>query len=250
MFLFKRTGEKTTEISDSIRFFFLFLGHFFYSFVVKSSQIKWRHTLWGSLRAGSWIVLPLIIVTMLMGISIALSINYILARYNLQNQALFIVQESMIRDIAPFPIGFVLCVHCGLNLIDKNHPSLNQPPETVLLETIIPLIVAMNLTAMLLYTYVSAAFYASVFLAFNYFLHTNTDEYLLKLSRIISPMDITLSIGKTMLLATVASLIAGYYYYDVAMRVLATRKAVSRIITRGLFWLVVISVFIKVFFSN
>ena len=194
-------------------------------------------------------MLPLVIITMLMGISLALSIHFILARYNLQNEALFIAQDSMIKDIAPLPIGFVLCVHCGLNLIDKNHPSLHQPPQTVLLETIIPLIVAMNITAILLYTYVCSAFYTSVFLAFNYFLHTNTDEYLIKLSRIINPLDIGLSIGKTMLLATIASFIAGYYYYDVALRVLPTRKAVSRIITRGLFWLVVISVLIKVYFT-
>lgn len=250
MLLFRHTGEKTSALADSMVFFFLFLGHFFYNLIVNCYKIHWHNTFRITLRAGSIIVLPLIIVTMLMGISLALSIHYILARYNLQNQALFIIQDSMIKDIAPLPIGFVLCVHCGLNLIDVNHPSLHQSPQTVLLETIIPLIVAINLTAMLLYTYVATAFYVSVFLAFNYFLHTNTDEYLLNLSRIINPIDISMSIGKTMLLATIASFIAGYYYYDVAIRVLATRKAVSRIITRGLFWLVVISVLLKVYFSN
>jgi len=247
--IFKQTGRKTEQIYHSILIFFQFFGQLIYNLLFNWNAILWQNTVISTLRAGAWIFIPLSILSMLMGMSLTLSIHYILSRFNLQNQAMFIAQNTIITDFSPLPIGFVLCVQCGLNLINSDHPSLHHTPEKVILETIIPLIAGINCTAILLYAYVSFSFFLSIFFTFYYFLQTNTDEYLLRLGSIIRPIDIIISIGKTMIFATIASLTAGYYYYDVAKRVIPTRKAVSRIITRGLFWLIVISVLIKIFFS-
>ncbi|OGV49185.1 MAG: hypothetical protein A3F46_04460 [Legionellales bacterium RIFCSPHIGHO2_12_FULL_42_9] len=182
---------------------------------------------------------------MLIGMALTVGIHLTLARFHLQQQAMVIIQTTMLRDIAPLPIGFVLCVHCGLNLIEKNHPSLHQSPKVVLLETIIPLFAGINIAALLLYTYVFISFLFSAYITSYFILETNTDEYLLRLSQIINPDEAIESLVKTVVYATTASLIAGYYYYAVASEVMPTRQAVSRIITRSLFWLIVISVGLK-----
>lgn len=247
-YLFKWTGKKTTANWQALIFFFQFIGDLSSNLLGNWPNIIWKRTFISTLKAGTAIVLPLILVSMLLGISLTFSIHYILAPFNLQNKALFIAQNSLIRDFAPLIIGFVLCVQCGLNLIDAKHPSLHQPLQKVLLETIIPLIFSINFTALLLYAYISVSFYISVFFTFYYFLHSNTHEYLLKLSGIINPIELLSSLSKTVIFATIGSITAGYYYYDVANRVIPTRKAVSRIITRGLFWLVIISVLLKIYF--
>ena len=190
-------------------------------------------------------MLPLIFVSLLMGMSLAISINYILAPFNLQQQAMLIAENAIIHDFAPMTIGFVLCAQCGLNLIDFYHPDQRQTPDKVLLETIIPLVTGINITALLLFTYVSLAFFVSVLFTFYYFLQLDTHEYLIRLSAVINYADLISSLCKTILYATIASFTAGYYYYDVANRVLSTRKAVSRIITRGLFWLIAMNVLLK-----
>lgn len=247
--IFQRSGEAVVSFYRSLVFFFLFLGHFFFCLVFKPWKIHWGNGLMNALRAGSALVLPLIVTSMLIGLSIAFSIHYMLASFNLQNQAMLIAQNTVIHDLAPLTIGFVLCAQCGLNLIEFYHPDLHQKPQKVLYETIIPLIAGINSTAMLLYTYITLAFLSSVYLTFYYFLQVNTEEYVLRLSSSINFNDLLSSIGKTILYATIASFTAGHYYYDVAKRILPTRKAVSRIITRGLFWLITTSVFLKIYLA-
>lgn len=246
--ILQHTGKKALDLHSSIKLFFLYVGHLFSSLLFRNYLVSWRPTLPAVISAGAFLLIPLLVVSMLIGVSLTLTINYILAPFNLQNQGLFIAQNMIIRDIAPLPIGFIFCVQCGLNLINANHPSLHHAPDKVMLETIIPLVIGVNLTSILLYTYVTAAFFVSVFFTFTTILHMNIDEYILRLSELVAPLDIISSLIKTIIYATIASLIAGYYYYDVAKRILPVRQAVSRIITRGLFWLVVGSVFIKVYF--
>lgn len=245
----QRYGKRGVDFFWSIRFFFQFLGHLTYTLIYNFRRIAWKHTLAITMGAGSSLVLPLMIVSVLIAIFMALSIHNMLSMYNIQNKALNLIQDAVIRDIAPMPIGFVLCVHCSFNLIDKEHPSLHKSPQIVLRETIIPLIVGINFNAVLLYTYVIFAFFVGTYFTFHTLVHANMDEYLLRLNESIKPSDVLLSVAKTMLLATIASFIAGYYYYDVAIRVLPVRLAVSRIITRGLLWLVVFSVLLKIYIA-
>ncbi|WP_058526073.1 ABC transporter permease [Legionella erythra] len=249
LILFQRTGEKAGALLQSTLFFFVFFGNFFYSLVCNWNAITWRESFFATLRAGTWVVIPLLFVSMLMGTSLAVSIHYMLAPYNLQHQGMLIAQNTVIHDFAPLTIGFVLCTQCGLNLIDFYHPSLHEDPQKVLLENIIPLVAGFNVTALLLYTYVSLGFLTSIFLTFYYYLKADINEYLIRLGDVITLADLLNSLCKTILYATIASFTAGYYYYDVANRILPTRKAVSRIITRGLFWLITVSVVLKLYLS-
>ena len=242
---FKNFDKKTYEFIRPFPFFFQFLGESVSQLLRHGNRVAWRNTIITNLQAGSSLVIPLILISMLIGMALTVSIHFTLARFHLQEQAMVIIQTTMIRDIAPLPIGFILCVHCGLNLIEKDHPSLHQPPKVVLLETIIPLFAGINITALLLYTYVFTSFLCSVFITSYFILETNTDEYLLRLSQSINPLEIIDSLIKTFIYATIASLIAGFYYYAVANNAISTRQAVSRIITRSLFWLIVVSVLFK-----
>lgn len=244
--IFKHTGRKVNEAFDAFVFFFQFLGELTSRVLRHARRIVWAPTIIANLQAGAIIVSPLIILSLLIGMAVTLSIHLTLSRFNLQHQATFILETTLLRDLAPLLIGFVLCVHCGLNLIDKNHPSLHKPPIVVLLETIIPLFAGINICGLILYTYVFTSFILGAFFTSYFILQANTDEYLLRLSEIIEPVDWLASLVKTLVYATIASFIAGYYYYGVASNVITTRQAVSRIITRSLFWLMVISGLFKI----
>lgn len=243
--IFKTTGRKTHELFSSFSFFFQFFGALISQLIRHGNRVRWRKIIVANLHFSASIVIPLVLISMLIGMALAVSIHLTLARFNLQQQAMVIIQSTMLRDIAPLPIGFVLCVHCGLNLIEKDHPSLHLPPKIVLWETIIPLFAGINIAALLLYTYVFSSFLFSAYITSYFILNTNTDEYLLRLSQIINPLEAIESLLKTLIYATTACLVAGYYYYAVASEIIPTRKAVSRIITRGLFWLLVLSVTFK-----
>ena len=245
LFIFKHAGKQTTLISRSIIFFFQYLGELTDCIINRWSNVVWHHTVKSNLYVGATIVIPLIIITMLAGMSLAYSIHVVLTPYHIQDKAMIIAQTTLLRDFAPFTIGCVLCVHCGLNLIDKNHPSLNHPPRFVILETIIPLMVGINFTAVSLYTYVFSSFLLSVFITSYYIVHANMAEYTFRLAELINIHEIVSSLLKTLAYTTIASLVAGYYYYGVASKIITSRAAVSRVITRSLFWLIMVSVLFK-----
>ena len=239
-------GAKTTELLRAIIFFFRFLGDVFTSLLGNWKAISWRQTLLSTLHAGAVISVPFIVVSMLFGISMAVSIHVMLTRYNVQSEAMAISQATLLRDFTPIFIGFVLCVHSGLNLIEHDHPSLYATPQKVLYNTIIPLFFSMNITALLLYVYVATAFILSIIFTISFILQANTQDYLLGLGGINFYWQIINSIGCAIFNATIASFIAGYYYYDVSNRIMPIRQAVSKVITRGLFWLVVANVIIRI----
>lgn len=243
--IIKTTGRKVHEIFSAFSLFFQFFGELVSQLLRHGNRVTWRKIIVANLAFAGTIVVPLVLISMLIGMALTVSIHLTLARFNLQQQAMMIIQTTMLRDIAPLPIGFVLCVHCGLNLIEKDHPSLHKSPKVVLWETIIPLFAGINIAALLLYTYIFISFLFSAFITSYFILETNTDEYLLRLSQIINPYEAIESLAKTFVYASTAALVAGYYYYAVASRILPTRQAVSRIITRSLFWLIVLSVTFK-----
>ncbi len=245
--ILKKTGKKTYQLVETFFFFFEFLGALISQLLRHGNKVTWRKMIVANLHFGTSIVIPLILISMLIGIALTVSVHLTLARFHLQQQAMVIVQTAMLRDIAPLPIGFVLCVHCGLNLIEKDHPSLHQEPKIILWETIIPLFAGINIAALLLYSYVFTSFLFSAYISSYFILESNTDEYLLNLSQLINPCQAIESIVKTLSYATTACLVAGYYYYAVASEIIPTRKAVSRIITRSLFWLLLLSVALKLF---
>ena len=243
--ILETTGKKIHKFFGAFTFFFQFFGELVSQFLRHGNRVTWRKIIAANLHFGTTIVIPLILVSMLIGMALTVSIHLTLAHFHLQQKAMVIIQTTMLRDIAPLPIGFVFCVHCGLNLIEEDHPSLHQLPKVVILETIVPLFAGINITALLLYTYVFLSFLFSAYITSYFILETNTNEYLLRLSQIINPYEVIESLVKTVAYASTAALVAAYYYYAVASKVIPTRQAVSRIITRSLFWLIVLSVGFK-----
>lgn len=230
-------------------YFFQYIGFLCYQLFFNWYQFKGWKTFIKCLNMGGKLCIPLILVAMLIGFSLTISINYLLYRYNLQDEVILISQTVLIRDIAPLLIGLVLCVCAGLMLIDSNHPSLHQSAEIVLFETTLPLFVGLNTIALLLYVYIAAAFHLAIGFTLYYFLEGNIVAWLSSVDSLINKSTLFFAMAHTIFYTSLASLIAGFYYYEVSMRDLFTQKAVSNIITRGLFWLVGASVFIQYLFS-
>lgn len=229
-------------------YFFQYIGLLIHKSLFFWQKIEGRNTLLKSLNSGSKLALPLILVVILIGFSLTLSINYLLSQYNLQHRVILIAQNILIRDIAPLLISFVLCASAALMLIDAHHPSLHHPPEQVMLHTTIPLIVSMNCTAILLYIYIAATLHLTIIFTVYFFIEGNITAYLLNLGTMINKSSLVISFINTVIYASIASIIAGFYYFEVSIRGLSTQRAVSKIITRGLFWLIGISVLIKYYF--
>lgn len=242
---FHYTGKKTVRLYLSITLFFLYLGYLVEQFITHWRQVAWKRTLTQTMHAGSLMVLPLCLISMLLAISISLSIHYLLMGFKLHNQAMHLVQSMIIRDFAALPIGFVLCVHCGLNLIESRHAPMAGRPQKITLDEIIPLMLGLNVVAVLLYTYVIFSFFVGTFLTSYYFLGTSMQDYWLGLDDSVQVADMIESVCKTIAYASIAGISTGYYYFTISRRHLSLRLGVSRIITRGLFWQIVLSVVFK-----
>src|SRR3990167_10178852 len=98
-----------THITYPFFLFFQFLGELFYHLIINYKFIRWRKSIFSTLHIGALITMPLITVSMLLGIVLVISIQIILGQFNLQKEALNIAQTILLRDFAPFPIAFVLC---------------------------------------------------------------------------------------------------------------------------------------------
>ncbi|STX43760.1 ABC transporter permease [Legionella donaldsonii] len=249
MYVFRRTGFNVIKFIASVTLFFHFIGHLWHcmqDFLWGRSVISWERIIKTIYRSGAKLAIPLLFISALMGMSIATNLHHILNKYHLQHKALLIVQNLLTRDFVPLLIGYVLCVQSSLNLITARVTKLHRVPQEVLLDYILPIIIGINITALLLYTYTVAAFIFSVYLTFHFVLGISTHEYLLHLAGSITFVEIFISILKTSVYCTIVSLIVGYYYYDVAVRNISVRQAVSRIITRGLLWLTAFSLYLNI----
>lgn len=60
--------------------------------------------------------------------------------------------------------------------------------------------------------------------------------------------DLIYSVVKTLILCIIVGLTSGYYYYEASIRHIYLRNAVSRILTRGSFWLIIASMYITLTF--
>lgn len=227
--------------------FFQYLGHISYVFIATlfSSHERSRLEFLLTLKGGAIIMPPLFIVAMFIGSGMALSVHVMLSRFNIQQQAMMIAQDALIHDIVPILISFILCARAALMLIEEDHPLLKNNKYDVILEWILPLIAGNLVTAILLYAYVVVALLFSIYVTFDYILELDVREYLLRLNDSLSLPLVSISVFKTLLYTFIASLIAGFYYYCIPAREMPLKHAVSKILLRGLFWLIVISGIIK-----
>lgn len=248
--MIKRIGEGFVRGLKGDILFFRFVGHLcgsLWQAFFGRAEIAWYTVAEIMFRSGVKLCLPLIFLSTLLGTSLSLNLNTLLSTYHMDAHALPLALNIMTKDFVPLLIAVVICVQSALELINLEAKRLHHLPHEVVLFHILPTIIGLNLCALVLYVYSLVAYYLSSFAMFHFLLNHSTEEYLLRLSALINENDIGTSLLKTLFYCTVASLTIGYYYYEVAMRELAVRHAVSRIITRGLLWITACSVYFKVF---
>lgn len=250
MHALKKIGYYTERHLASGLLFLGFIGHLFLNIMhamVGKVKIPWINTLDTLFSSGARLVIPLTFISAVATMSITLNIYYLLSPFGLQNKVEFIAVNIISHDLVPLIIGLVLCIQSSLNLINIQAQKLHHVPHTIILEYIFPILIGINITALLLYTYLFAACLLSMYLTFHYVVHYDIYQFFWRLSNFIRPLDIMCSIFKTLVYATIVSLTVGYYYYEVAIRDILVRRAVSRIITRGLVWIVMASAYLKLF---
>lgn len=250
MYVFRQTGFFLIRFLKSIFFFLSFFGHLIHScknIITRHLTISWQNVRKVLYYSGVSLVIPLIIVSALMAMSLGITSFMILSKFQLQDQALSIAQTVLIQDILPIVIGFVLCVQVSLNIINARMKitKLQRTQQEVILEYILPIIIGVNITGLLLYIYLIAVIFLSLYITFYNLLNLNAHMYLMEINRSSTYLTFIYSASKTILYCSIVSFTAGYYYYMVATRHVPVRRAVSRILTRGSLWLTLSSVYIK-----
>lgn len=227
----------------NIRLFFIFLGALCYFSTFKFQKVAWKKGIARALYAGFEMFLPLMVVSFAIGVGLSYGLHQLLSPYRLSVSGVFLAQKVLLRDIAPLPIGFILCIKSALILIDSplSLELHEHRRDLVLLDIIIPQIVGMNLTGLLLYVYGFTACILSVLMSFMLILNSDLSDYLLRVSSLIEPFELMLSLGKALMFMLIATLISGFYYFELVRRKISLRRAVSKILTRGIFWLSIVA---------
>ncbi|MDI9819233.1 MULTISPECIES: ABC transporter permease [unclassified Legionella] len=248
MYVFRRIGFQALKWVYSITLIFRFVGHLSHSLqeiLFRRLSVSWSSMIDILFHAGVKLVIPLLFICLLLGLSLAQTIYLILSGFHLHHQVLPVAQNIVTHDILPLLLGFLLCVQVALHLITTRIKELRRTPEEVIVDHILPIIIGMSITSLLLYIYTITIIFVSFYLSFRFTLHLTTYEFLIHIASIETIYDLIYSALKTLLLCTVVSLVAGYYYYEAAVHHITLRKAVSRIMTRGSIWLIAVSVYIK-----
>lgn len=247
MYVFRRLGFHIVKFINSQVLVFRFFGHLFHSLkdvLFGELSITWGNMVEIMYYSGARLVLPVIFICALLGVSISQTTYYLLNPFHLHHKSLPVAQNVVTHEVLPLLIGFILCIQAALHLINTRLRRHKQSPEEVILDHVWPIITGMNITSLLLYTYAITVILLSFYFSFHYMLGVSAHEFLLHVTSSGTIFDLIYSAFKTLILCIVVSLAAGYYYYEAAIRQLSLRKAVSRIMTRGSFWLVLASVYI------
>jgi len=241
MYSFQQIGSSSVRFLGSIRIFFLFLGHLLtclFSAFVGRVSIYWFNLARTIYRSGVHLLWPIMLLAALMGMSLALSLYNILSQFYVEYKALPITINVLTRTLLPLLIGIILSIQSGLNLINARLKRLHQKPEEVILEHIIPIMTGIFITGLLLYIYSIAAFLVGIYFAYLYILEINVQDYFLHLTSNLALTDLFYSMFKTSLNALIVAMVVGYYYYELSIRSVSLRKAVSCIMTRSIVWII------------
>ncbi|CDZ77076.1 hypothetical protein BN59_01355 [Legionella massiliensis] len=237
-----------TPLAASVVIFIGFLGHVFCSIIdiFEGKLVITRHSLLNTVYgSGVKLVLPLLMITSLLGASIIMNVYSILSPYDMQHKVLAISQKILFYDLLPFIISLMLATQSALNMVTAGIKKMKRTPHEVVLGYVIPTMIGTNISALFLYVYALNIVFISIYFCFRYLLHTDTHEYLFHLTNTITSRSIIYSILKMSLYCALVSLIVGYYYYQVAAGYMLIRKAMSRIITRSFIWLATTSFYFK-----
>ncbi|GGI80451.1 ABC transporter permease [Legionella impletisoli] len=250
MYRFKEIGHSTIWFVGSIRIFFRFLGHFFSSFfhcLTGPQSIGWSNFISTLYQSGAHLLLPIVIISGLLGVSISLSLFSILNEIGRGSNALPISQNIAINNLAPLLIGIMLSIQSSLNLINANIHKLHHTPDEVMCEFIIPISISLFVNGLSLYIYSLLTFLVTIYSTFQYIINMDTRDTLLHLASIVSIYDIIYSIFKLFIFCCIITLVLGYYYYEISIRKISLRTAVSRVMTRCLFFIILFGAYLNIF---
>lgn len=246
--VFHNLGYYATGYFNAIKLFFCFLGHLFCTatnILLRRQPFTWRRMALTIYYTGAKLVIPFVILSGFIAIGMVLTVYDILSRYNLQDEVLYTLQDLLTVDLIPLMIGIALCLQSAIAITGIDLNQLRNMPHETMQEHIVPMVIGLNLTGLLLYTYVMTAFFTTIYLTYCFIIQTNTQEYLFKLTEIMTPNKFLFSLLKTSFYSTIASLTMGYYYYQVAVNNITLQQGISKMISRGLLWLAFTSVYLK-----
>ena len=248
MFIIRRFGFRTARFIASFNLFFQYCGHFLLStlkIISRKQVFSFNHMVKTLHFSGARLVIPLMLICLLSGTSISLNVHSFLGKFNLQEKALIVMLNILTRDFLPLMLVIILCIQSSLDLINAKIKRLYHSHHDIMATHILPITVGMNLSALLLFTYTTVTIMFSIYFIHNYIYRSNMHEFLLILSSSVTLQDLLISLFKTITYCIIASIIVGYYYYLLAARFIPLRRAVSRIISRGLIWVALTSVCFK-----
>lgn len=244
-------GSKAMKRLHSLSLFFCFMGHLSHSLkasIFKQHPIAWHRVMEILYFSGIKLLLPCIFIGALVSASLAQSIYMIFNPVFLTHKVLPVSEQILTKDLLPMLLGLILCMQAALNLIHSHPERRQQTQDTILLRYVVPIMIGMNLTGFFLYSYLIVTSFLCFYLIFHFSFDISNAEFLFYLTRPLILWDLMMSLLKTFCLCTLVSLTAGYYYYEAAIKEIALRTAVSRILTRGAFWLITANAYTKLTF--
>jgi ABC-type transporter Mla maintaining outer membrane lipid asymmetry permease subunit MlaE len=247
MYIFRYFGMYVATLVYSTILVFRFLGHLFYSFIniiSGKSSVAWSNTVDFMYYAGARPVTSLFFICLLVGISVSQAVYFFLQPFHLHQKVLPLVQNILTHEILPIIIGFILCIQMALHLISTRLEHYDKNPEEFILSHVWPIIIGMNLTSLLLYVYLVTSIFLGFYISFHFLFGYTTNEFLFYILNATTAFDLTYSVVKTLILCIIIGFSASYYYYEATIRKTNLRKAISRVLTRSSFWLIISSMYI------
>ncbi|HAT6978579.1 TPA: ABC transporter permease [Legionella pneumophila] len=251
MYFFRRFPMHIITFIHSLELAFRFLGHLVHStikVIFGKLSIVWPNTLEIIYYCGARLFILLSFIGILLGITVSQTVYVLLNPFHLHQRVLPIAQNILTHEILPVLIGFILCIQAALHLINTRLEHYQENPEAIILAQVLPIIIGMIITSLLLYVYLVSSIFFSFYLTFHFMLGFTNNEFLSYVVNSTTLFDLIYSVFKTFILCIIVGLASGYYYYEASIRHIYLRKAVSRILTRGSFWLIIASMYITLTF--
>ena len=248
----KTLGQSSVWFIGSITLFFRYLGHLITGLcrcMTGARSIAWPTFIKTVYSSGVNLFFPLVLISVLLGFSISLSLFTLLNEIKRGDHALTMTQTIAIGHLVPLLVGFILSIQSSLNLINANIQKLHHKPDDVMYELIIPITFSVFINGFSLFVYTLFSFLVAIYSTFQYLISLDTLDTLLHLTSILSIKDLLYSIFKLLIFCCIISLVNGYYYYEISIREISLRKAVSRVMTRSLFFIVFLYVYFNLFYQ-
>jgi hypothetical protein len=242
MYVFHQFGAYVLKFANSFKLFFSFIGYLFYNLIdgLRGRRSISKDTVVKTIfNCGTSLVIPLMIISALIGISLSINIFNFLRKFHLEGRVWDFAQDVVTQNIVPLLIAVFLCVRTSLTLIPAGGDRSQRPSEYRTIEDILLIILGVNISGVLLYIYCITAFHLSIYLNLLFILQVHVQHYFIHLGNDLTVTYLLFSLFKTGLYCTIVSIVIGYYYHVNTFKDLPIDNAISKVITRSLIWLAI-----------